>query len=75
MNTTHWAQAKVLKACWEKDCFVVIKPIESKKNSQVKLLLSMQGTNKLGEMLFNQDTDMVKKINEMYLYMLKKVVI
>lgn len=75
MHLDHRAQAKVLTACWEKDCYVVIKPQGNKRNPEVKLLLSMQGTNKLGEMVFKQDDTMVKKINEMYLFMLKKVVI
>jgi hypothetical protein len=65
---------QIRKACWKKDFYVIIKPQSRGKLADCKLLMSAQGSNKLGDIIWKQDKEMYKKIDEMYLYMYKNFI-
>ena len=60
--------------CFKRDCKVIVKPQEKGKNPDTKLIMSMQGTNKVGNKIYKQDAEMWEKVHEMYLYMYKRLV-
>lgn len=71
----HLADWQIRQACWEKDCYVIVKPLDRTRNPDTKLIMSMQGYNKTGDMIFKQDAKMWQKVDEIYRYMYKKVVL
>lgn len=64
---------KVRKACWEKSCYVIVKPQQQGRNPDTKLIMSMQGYNKTGTQIWKQDDKMWEKVDEIYLYMYERL--
>lgn len=79
MNKDHYIKHKVMSGCWNKGFFVEQYPMGrgwSKKPYPVQLIMDLQGQKKMGTDSYEQNSkELEEKINEMYLYMLKKFVI
>jgi len=74
MALDHREMQRIRQACWDVNCYVIIKPQRVGKYAECKLLMSAQGSNKLGDIIWKQDKEMYKKIDEMYLYMYKNFI-
>lgn len=79
MNKDHRVRHKVMSGCWDKDFYVVQKPMGigwSKKPYPVQLLMDLQGQLHLGKDSYEQNSRALEeKINEMYLYIYKSFVL
>ena len=65
---------KVRQACWDNDCYVIVKPLSTEKNPDTKLIMHRKGHEKLGDHIYKQDNQMWQKVDEIYLYMYKNFV-
>lgn len=74
MAVSHLEMQRIISACWDKSCYVIVRPLDKGiKKPPCKLIMSMQGYNKTGNNIYKQNDEMHKKIEEIYLYMYKRL--